>query len=66
MAEEFDLIMKRQHRHINQKDFNITIGKVNDQFAKGRAKKVHISHEQLLLLMNGINEDLNNKALIRQ
>ncbi|KFP20243.1 ubiquitin carboxyl-terminal hydrolase 8 isoform X3 [Egretta garzetta] len=60
VAEEFGVIMKAlwtgQYRYISPKDFKITIGKINDQFA-GYSQQD--SQELLLFLMDGLHEDLN-------
>ncbi|XP_049620770.1 ubiquitin carboxyl-terminal hydrolase 8-like [Suncus etruscus] len=60
VAEEFGLIIKAlwsgQYRHISPKDFKITIGKINDQFAGSSQQD---SQELLLFLMNSLHEDLN-------
>nr|XP_005559601.2 ubiquitin carboxyl-terminal hydrolase 8 isoform X3 [Macaca fascicularis]XP_028706342.1 ubiquitin carboxyl-terminal hydrolase 8 isoform X3 [Macaca mulatta] len=60
VAEEFGIIMKAlwtgQYRYISPKDFKITIGKINDQFA-GYSQQD--SQELLLFLMDGLHEDLN-------
>lgn len=67
MAEEFGVIMKAlwtgQYKYISPKDFKITIGKINDQFA-GYSQQD--SQELLLFLMDGLHEDLNkvSKPLI--
>lgn len=59
VAEQFGIIMKAlwtgQYRYINPKDFKITIGKINDQFA-GYSQQD--SQELLLFLMDGLHEDL--------
>ncbi|XP_036157132.1 ubiquitin carboxyl-terminal hydrolase 8 isoform X4 [Myotis myotis] len=60
VAEEFGIIMKAlwtgQYKYISPKDFKITIGKINDQFA-GYSQQD--SQELLLFLMDGLHEDLN-------
>uniref|UniRef100_A0A8C4UEX5 Ubiquitin carboxyl-terminal hydrolase 8 n=1 Tax=Falco tinnunculus TaxID=100819 RepID=A0A8C4UEX5_FALTI len=60
VAEEFGVIMKAlwtgQYKYISPKDFKITIGKINDQFA-GYSQQD--SQELLLFLMDGLHEDLN-------
>ncbi|XP_075431712.1 ubiquitin carboxyl-terminal hydrolase 8 [Ascaphus truei] len=60
VAEEFGIVMKAlwtgQYRFISPKDFKVTIGKVNDQFA---GFSQHDSQELLLFLMDGLHEDLN-------
>ncbi|XP_066491255.1 ubiquitin carboxyl-terminal hydrolase 8 isoform X2 [Tiliqua scincoides] len=60
VAEEFGIIMKAlctgQYRYISPKDFKITIGNINDQFA-GYSQQD--SQEMLLFLMDGLHEDLN-------
>ncbi|XP_048337732.1 ubiquitin carboxyl-terminal hydrolase 8 isoform X2 [Sphaerodactylus townsendi] len=60
VAEEFGVIMKAlwtgQYRYISPKDFKVTIGKINDQFA-GYSQQD--SQELLLFLMDGLHEDLN-------
>ncbi|KAM6409858.1 ubiquitin carboxyl-terminal hydrolase 8 isoform 2-T2 [Rhynochetos jubatus] len=60
VAEEFGVIMKAlwtgQYKCISPKDFKITIGKINDQFA-GYSQQD--SQELLLFLMDGLHEDLN-------
>uniref|UniRef100_A0A452UIK1 Ubiquitin carboxyl-terminal hydrolase 8 n=1 Tax=Ursus maritimus TaxID=29073 RepID=A0A452UIK1_URSMA len=62
VAEEFGIIMKAlwtgQYRYISPKDFKVTIGKINDQFA-GYSQQD--SQELLLFLMDGLHEDLNKK-----
>uniref|UniRef100_A0A8C9UPZ6 Ubiquitin carboxyl-terminal hydrolase 8 n=1 Tax=Spermophilus dauricus TaxID=99837 RepID=A0A8C9UPZ6_SPEDA len=62
VAEEFGIIMKAlwtgQYRYISPKDFKITIGKINDQFA-GYSQQD--SQELLLFLMDGLHEDLNKR-----
>ncbi|XP_034850547.1 ubiquitin carboxyl-terminal hydrolase 8 isoform X2 [Mirounga leonina] len=64
VAEEFGIIMKAlwtgQYRYISPKDFKITIGKINDQFA-GYSQQD--SQELLLFLMDGLHEDLNKDCL---
>lgn len=64
VAEEFGIIMKAlwtgQYRYISPKDFKITIGKINDQFA-GYSQQD--SQELLLFLMDGLHEDLNKVRL---
>ncbi|KAG8575576.1 hypothetical protein GDO81_009604 [Engystomops pustulosus] len=60
VAEEFGSIMKAlwtgQYKYISPKDFKVTIGKINDQFA-GHSQQD--SQELLLFLMDGLHEDLN-------
>lgn len=60
VAEEFGIIMKAlwtgQYRYISPKDFKVTIGKINDQFAGSSQQD---SQELLLFLMDGLHEDLN-------
>ncbi|XP_043942308.1 ubiquitin carboxyl-terminal hydrolase 8 [Protopterus annectens] len=60
VAEEFAVIMKSlwagQYRYISPRDFKITIGKINEQFA-GYCQQD--SQELLLFLMDGLHEDLN-------
>ncbi|XP_045142387.1 ubiquitin carboxyl-terminal hydrolase 8 [Echinops telfairi] len=60
VAEEFGIIMKAlwtgQYRYVSPKDFKITIGKINDQFAGFSQQD---SQELLLFLMDGLHEDLN-------
>uniref|UniRef100_H3BG05 Ubiquitin carboxyl-terminal hydrolase 8 n=1 Tax=Latimeria chalumnae TaxID=7897 RepID=H3BG05_LATCH len=60
VAEEFGVIMKAlwagQYRYLSPRDFKITIGRINDQFA-GYAQQD--SQELLLFLMDGLHEDLN-------
>ncbi|KFZ50255.1 Ubiquitin carboxyl-terminal hydrolase 8 [Antrostomus carolinensis] len=60
VAEEFGVIMKAlwtgQYKYISPRDFKITIGKINDQFA-GYSQQD--SQELLLFLMDGLHEDLN-------
>ncbi|XP_040476578.1 ubiquitin carboxyl-terminal hydrolase 8 isoform X1 [Ursus maritimus] len=64
VAEEFGIIMKAlwtgQYRYISPKDFKVTIGKINDQFA-GYSQQD--SQELLLFLMDGLHEDLNKDCL---
>lgn len=45
-----------QYRYISPKDFKVTIGKINDQFAGSSQQD---SQELLLFLMDGLHEDLN-------
>ncbi|XP_051919674.1 ubiquitin carboxyl-terminal hydrolase 8 [Hippocampus zosterae] len=60
VAEEFGVIMKALwaglYRCISPRDFKITIGKINDQFAGYDQQD---SQELLLFLMDGLHEDLN-------
>ncbi|CAI9541572.1 unnamed protein product [Staurois parvus] len=60
VAEEFGIIMKAlwtgQYKYISPRDFKVTIGKINDQFA-GYSQQD--SQELLLFLMDGLHEDLN-------
>ncbi|XP_064192598.1 ubiquitin carboxyl-terminal hydrolase 8-like isoform X1 [Anguilla rostrata] len=60
VAEEFGVIMKALwsglYKFISPRDFKITIGKINDQFA---SYDQHDSQELLLFLMDGLHEDLN-------
>ncbi|XP_053575303.1 LOW QUALITY PROTEIN: ubiquitin carboxyl-terminal hydrolase 8 [Bombina bombina] len=60
VAEEFGSIMKAlwtgQYKFISPKDFKVTIGKINDQFA---GYSQHDSQELLLFVMDGLHEDLN-------
>nr|XP_056721660.1 ubiquitin carboxyl-terminal hydrolase 8 [Euleptes europaea] len=60
VAEEFGIIMKAlwtgQYRYISPRDFKVTIGKINDQFA-GYSQQD--SQELLLFLMDSLHEDLN-------
>ncbi|KAM9312638.1 ubiquitin carboxyl-terminal hydrolase 8 [Gastrophryne carolinensis] len=60
VAEEFGVIMKAlwtgQYKFISPRDFKVTIGKINDQFA-GYSQQD--SQELLLFLMDGLHEDLN-------
>ncbi|KAM5235535.1 ubiquitin carboxyl-terminal hydrolase 8-like [Ctenodactylus gundi] len=60
VAEEFGIIMKAlwtgQYRYISPKDFKVTIGKINEQFAGCSQQD---SQELLLFLMDGLHEDLN-------
>lgn len=60
VAEEFGIIMKAlwngQYKCISPRDFKVTIGKINDQFA-GYSQQD--SQELLLFLMDGLHEDLN-------
>ncbi|KAJ8340400.1 hypothetical protein SKAU_G00350330 [Synaphobranchus kaupii] len=60
VAEEFGAIMKALwsglYKFISPRDFKITIGKINDQFA---SYDQHDSQELLLFLMDGLHEDLN-------
>uniref|UniRef100_A0A3P9MNP3 Ubiquitin carboxyl-terminal hydrolase 8 n=1 Tax=Oryzias latipes TaxID=8090 RepID=A0A3P9MNP3_ORYLA len=59
-AEEFGVIMKALwaglYKCISPRDFKITIGKINDQFAGYDQQD---SQELLLFLMDGLHEDLN-------
>ncbi|CAH2274065.1 ubiquitin carboxyl-terminal hydrolase 8 [Pelobates cultripes] len=60
VADEFGCIMKAlwngQYKCISPRDFKVTIGKINDQFA-GYSQQD--SQELLLFLMDGLHEDLN-------
>ncbi|XP_006831719.1 PREDICTED: ubiquitin carboxyl-terminal hydrolase 8 [Chrysochloris asiatica] len=60
VAEEFGIIMKAlwtgQYKYVSPREFKITIGKINDQFA-GYSQQD--SQELLLFLMDGLHEDLN-------
>ncbi|KAL6112830.1 usp8 [Pungitius sinensis] len=60
VAEEFGVIMKALwaglYKCISPRDFKITIGKINDQFAGCDQQD---SQELLLFLMDGLHEDLN-------
>nr|XP_046248230.1 ubiquitin carboxyl-terminal hydrolase 8 [Scatophagus argus] len=60
VAEEFGVIMKALwaglYKCISPRDFKITIGKINDQFAGYDQQD---SQELLLFLMDGLHEDLN-------
>ncbi|XP_034415778.1 ubiquitin carboxyl-terminal hydrolase 8 [Cyclopterus lumpus] len=60
VAEEFGVIMKALwaglYKCISPRDFKITIGKINDQFAGCEQQD---SQELLLFLMDGLHEDLN-------
>ncbi|XP_058854633.1 ubiquitin carboxyl-terminal hydrolase 8-like isoform X1 [Acipenser ruthenus] len=60
VADEFGVIMKAlwsgQYKFISARDFKITIGKINDQFAGCEQQD---SQELLLFLMDGLHEDLN-------
>ncbi|XP_030045458.1 ubiquitin carboxyl-terminal hydrolase 8 isoform X2 [Microcaecilia unicolor] len=60
VAEEFGIIMKAlcsgQYRYVSPRDFKVTIGKINEQFA-GYSQQD--SQELLLFLMDGLHEDLN-------
>ncbi|MGH0162014.1 UNVERIFIED_CONTAM: hypothetical protein FKN15_002804 [Acipenser sinensis] len=60
VADEFGVIMKAlwsgQYKFISARDFKITIGKINDQFAGYEQQD---SQELLLFLMDGLHEDLN-------
>uniref|UniRef100_A0A8C5HL02 ubiquitinyl hydrolase 1 n=1 Tax=Gouania willdenowi TaxID=441366 RepID=A0A8C5HL02_GOUWI len=59
-AEEFGVIMKALwagvYKCVSPRDFKITIGKINDQFAGYDQQD---SQELLLFLMDGLHEDLN-------
>ncbi|XP_037103269.1 ubiquitin carboxyl-terminal hydrolase 8 isoform X1 [Syngnathus acus] len=63
VAEEFGVIVKALwtglYRCISPRDFKITIGKINDQFAGFDQQD---SQELLLFLMDGLHEDLNKRA----
>ncbi|XP_018432214.1 PREDICTED: ubiquitin carboxyl-terminal hydrolase 8 [Nanorana parkeri] len=63
VAEEFGFVMKAlwtgQYKFISPRDFKVTIGKINDQFA-GYSQQD--SQELLLFLMDGLHEDLNKRA----
>lgn len=60
VAEEFGVIMKALwaglYKCISPRDFKVTIGKINDQFAGYDQQD---SQELLLFLMDGLHEDLN-------
>ncbi|KAM9861243.1 ubiquitin carboxyl-terminal hydrolase 8 isoform 2-T2 [Aulostomus maculatus] len=60
VAEEFGVIMKALwaglYKCISPREFKITIGKINDQFASYDQQD---SQELLLFLMDGLHEDLN-------
>ncbi|KAG9341355.1 hypothetical protein JZ751_019461 [Albula glossodonta] len=60
VAEEFGVIMKALwsglYKCISPRDFKITIGKINEQFAGYEQQD---SQELLLFLMDGLHEDLN-------
>lgn len=60
VVDEFGCIMKAlwngQYKCISPRDFKVTIGKINDQFA-GYSQQD--SQELLLFLMDGLHEDLN-------
>ncbi|CAJ1049426.1 ubiquitin carboxyl-terminal hydrolase 8 [Xyrichtys novacula] len=60
VAEEFGVIMKALwaglYKCISPRDFKITIGKINEQFA---CYDQQDSQELLLFLMDGLHEDLN-------
>ncbi|XP_069029652.1 ubiquitin carboxyl-terminal hydrolase 8 [Embiotoca jacksoni] len=60
VAEEFGVIMKALwaglYKFISPRDFKITIGKINEQFA---CYDQQDSQELLLFLMDGLHEDLN-------
>ncbi|XP_034077166.1 ubiquitin carboxyl-terminal hydrolase 8 isoform X1 [Gymnodraco acuticeps] len=60
VAEEFGVIMKALwsglYKSISPRDFKVTIGKINDQFA---CYDQQDSQELLLFLMDGLHEDLN-------
>ncbi|XP_041074087.1 ubiquitin carboxyl-terminal hydrolase 8-like isoform X3 [Polyodon spathula] len=60
LADEFGVVMKAlwsgQYKFISARDFKITIGKINDQFAGYEQQD---SQELLLFLMDGLHEDLN-------
>ncbi|TNN68392.1 Ubiquitin carboxyl-terminal hydrolase 8 [Liparis tanakae] len=60
VAEEFGVIMKALwaglYKCISPRDFKVTIGKINDQFAGSEQQD---SQELLLFLMDGLHEDLN-------
>uniref|UniRef100_A0A3B3Q805 Ubiquitin carboxyl-terminal hydrolase n=1 Tax=Paramormyrops kingsleyae TaxID=1676925 RepID=A0A3B3Q805_9TELE len=60
VVEEFGVIMKAlwsgQYKFISPRDFKVTIGKINDQFAGYDQQD---SQELLLFLMDGLHEDLN-------
>ncbi|XP_034050962.1 ubiquitin carboxyl-terminal hydrolase 8 isoform X3 [Thalassophryne amazonica] len=63
VAEEFGVIMKALwaglYKCISPRDFKITIGKINEQFASYDQQD---SQELLLFLMDGLHEDLNKVA----
>ncbi|XP_061077155.1 ubiquitin carboxyl-terminal hydrolase 8-like isoform X1 [Conger conger] len=60
VAEEFGVIMKALwsglYKCISPRDFKVTIGKINEQFAGYEQQD---SQELLLFLMDGLHEDLN-------
>lgn len=60
VAEEFGVIMKALwaglYKCVSPRDFKITIGKINEQFAGYDQQD---SQELLLFLMDGLHEDLN-------
>uniref|UniRef100_A0A8D3ATG6 Ubiquitin carboxyl-terminal hydrolase 8 n=1 Tax=Scophthalmus maximus TaxID=52904 RepID=A0A8D3ATG6_SCOMX len=60
VAEEFGVIMKALwaglYKFISPRDFKVTIGKINEQFAGYDQQD---SQELLLFLMDGLHEDLN-------
>ncbi|XP_035252166.1 ubiquitin carboxyl-terminal hydrolase 8-like isoform X1 [Anguilla anguilla] len=63
VAEEFGVIMKALwsglYKCISPRDFKVTIGKINEQFAGYEQQD---SQELLLFLMDGLHEDLNKRA----
>lgn len=65
VAEEFGVIMKALwaglYKCISPRDFKITIGKINDQFAGYDQQD---SQELLLFLMDGLHEDLNKVSAL--
>lgn len=60
MAEEFGVVVKALwsglYKYISPRDFKVTIGKINEQFAGYEQQD---SQELLLFLMDGLHEDLN-------
>uniref|UniRef100_A0A8C5MMX4 Ubiquitin carboxyl-terminal hydrolase n=1 Tax=Leptobrachium leishanense TaxID=445787 RepID=A0A8C5MMX4_9ANUR len=64
VVDEFGCIMKAlwngQYKCLSPRDFKVTIGKINDQFA-GYSQQD--SQELLLFLMDGLHEDLNKDCL---
>nr|XP_023672879.1 ubiquitin carboxyl-terminal hydrolase 8-like isoform X2 [Paramormyrops kingsleyae]XP_023672880.1 ubiquitin carboxyl-terminal hydrolase 8-like isoform X2 [Paramormyrops kingsleyae] len=63
VAEEFGVVVKALwsglYKYISPRDFKVTIGKINEQFAGYEQQD---SQELLLFLMDGLHEDLNKRA----
>lgn len=63
IAEEFRKIIKtlwdRHHSYVNPIDFNMTIGKLNDQFSGHNQQE---PQELLIFFIDGLHQDLNKAA----